>query len=428
MSFRTACLQLEDVLSGETRREILRELLKAKKFDDQLARLREGMRAHTFKTGIGQAALSETVAELDARTRLDGFDVLHDWDGKADVPNEEIIPVDVLNYLMGARTVVGEKQSKVLAMLIDYYFLYILALTSMRAWDERSPDDNLQHITDLIQVLQGPQGSGHKSLMNAETLILIATSHFEPDVRSYERLLARVRTLHSSHQMNFALAHAAILASHLRHGFEALYKRDVGNMREDNPPDYPWLFFSVATLTKAYVRMHEAGVQGLEREKAVEGLLNGLTPDTRAFLAAKPPAALIPFQTEHAELRELLRQFKDDLFKEFEDHRPSEQNYSPLAFTFNFPHNLLKGLVVNAMIEGEGSKLTINELLTGLPRTEETRNARVTFVHTLVSFARSSPDKILNKMVAVINYDPVLGIRNYNKTISLMKEYLSYEL
>ena len=46
----------------------------------------------------------------------------------------------------------------------------------------------------------------------------------------------------------------------------------------------------------------------------------------------------------------------------------------------------------------------------------------INFVNTLVSFARSSPDKILNKAVPVINYNPYLGIRNFNKAISLIKE------
>jgi len=420
--FPDACQLLETTLRGGVRREILNETLKSKSFDDALGRLREWMRAHSFKVGTKQYAFDETVEQLDERTRKDGFDVLHDWDGKADVPNEEIIPIDVTNYLMGSRSIAGEGQRKVLAMLIDYYFLYLLALLVLRSWDEGNPDDNLDRVTGLIKDVQGPGGSGHQSVANAETLILIATSHFEPDVTAYERLLARVKTLSTAHQINIALVHSAILASHLRHGFEALYKRDVGNMRDDNGPDYPWLFFSVSTLMKAYDRQNKEGVHGIERDKAVEGLLNGLTPDTRAFVG-KLPAALASFEAEHAEFRGLLNRNKQDLFLEFEAHRPSDQIYSPLSFTFNFPHNLLKGLVVNAMIEGEGSKLTLNELLTGLPRTDETREARLNFVNTLVSFARSSPDKILNKAVPVINYNPYLGIRNYNKTISLIREY-----
>lgn len=170
--------------------------------------------------------------------------------------------------------------------------------------------------------------------------------------------------------------------------------------------------------------MHGAGIHGVEREKVVEGILNGLTPDTRAFVG-KSPVALSEFESEHVEFRENLRRYKGDLLLEFENHRPSDRVYSPIAFTFNFPHNLLKGLLVNAMIEGEGSKVSMNQLLTGLPRNDATKAARLPFVKTLASFAASSPDKVLNKMVPVIGYDPYLGIRHYNKTIKLISEYVA---
>ena len=47
-------------------------------------------------------------------------------------------------------------------------------------------------------------------------------------------------------------------------------------MRDDNVVDYPWLLFSVGTLMEAYARMHDGNVRGIERERVVEGLLNGL--------------------------------------------------------------------------------------------------------------------------------------------------------
>ena len=47
--------------------------------------------------------LDEAVGKYDRRTRQDGFHVLNDWDGKADHVNDDIIPVDVLDYLIARR-------------------------------------------------------------------------------------------------------------------------------------------------------------------------------------------------------------------------------------------------------------------------------------------------------------------------------------
>ena len=43
------------------------------------------------------------------------MEVLHDWDGKAEVFNKEIIPVDVLNFLMATHDP-GDSERQVLAI------------------------------------------------------------------------------------------------------------------------------------------------------------------------------------------------------------------------------------------------------------------------------------------------------------------------
>src|SRR5215510_9245590 len=295
LTFDAACSALESTLRGETRREILKEVIsRSKNLDESLIRLRGYIRAHQFKAGNLQLNLAKLVSQFDQRTQKDGFHVLRDWDGKADRLLDETIPIDVLDYLGRSLPTklllspVGGSAITILAILLDYYFLYIIALLCLRVWDEGDPNNNLDRLTAIVQDLQGPSGSGQKFADNAETIILMATSHFEPDDRAYLRLLDKQRTLDLTHQVNIALVHAAILASHLRHGFQDLYKRDLVLMRDDNVPDYPCLCFAVTVLMRGYVRKHEAGVHDLEREKIVEGIINGLTPDARAFLG-KPP-------------------------------------------------------------------------------------------------------------------------------------------
>ena len=117
-----------------------------------------------------------------------------------------------------------------------------------------------------------------KFVDNAETLMFVATSHYEPDESAYDRLLVRIRTLDREHRNRVALVHGAILASHLRFGFEASYKRDIADMRSDNAADYPWLCFALATLMSDYVGMRDDGIEGTERYRVVEGIVNALTP------------------------------------------------------------------------------------------------------------------------------------------------------
>ncbi len=287
VNFDSACSVFETVLRSSLRQEIVRELMTEKTFGEALIRLRSSMRSNTFKAGTTDLSLDKTVRALDNRTREDGFHILHDWDGKAMKLNRDIIPVDVLNYLAGLVKPAPPNEAD-LAILLDYYFAYALSLLTLRAWDDPNPNDALDRASGLVDLLQNAAGSGHRFVENAEAAMFIGTSHFEPDDSAYDRLLGRVRSLDESHQVRFALVHAAILGSHLRFGFDAQYARDVGNMRSDNAPDYLWLCFALVTLVRAYARLHESGVQNEERQMIVEGLLNALTTNTRAFCGKAP--------------------------------------------------------------------------------------------------------------------------------------------
>jgi len=183
-------------------------------------------------------------------------------------------------------------------------------------------------------------------------------------------------------------------------------------MRRDNVPDYPWLCFALLALITAYDRLHAAGKQGPERQKIVEGLLNGLSPDPRAFVS-KPPTSLSGLDAELRELRELFRKHEKNLLAEFESLRPSEDDYSPLSFFFNFPHNLLKAMTVDALLRSERCGLSLNDLLTGVP----SNGGKKTLVATLMDYARKSPDPIRGRLVPAIVYDPRSGRRVFADTL-----------
>ena len=428
ITFDEACTILESTLRGETRAAIVSELARSKNLNEALTRLRAGMRSHIFKTGSGQLNLENLVRRMDTLTKQDGFNVLIDWDGKAAKWLTDSIPVDVVTYFIGAAQAkpIGPRQRKPLEILLDYYFLYLVALMSMRVNDEGNPDDNLDRLTRMIADLQGPAGSGQKHADNPEMLILVATSHFEPDEKAYDRLGARMKCWNSTHQVNVARAHAAVLGSHLRHGFKDLYKRDVGLMRDDNEADYPGLCFSLLTLMREYERLHVGNVRGSERDRVVEALINGLTADPRAFVASLP-RGLKDYAAEQAEFCETFHRYKADLFEEFELSRPVREYYSAIALCFNFPHNIMKGMVIDAVLRGEPGHVTLNDLLSGLPKTTwsgKPAEGREGLARALSTYAEQDPDDHIDgRPVPVIHYDPQLGTKNFIKTIATLKEH-----
>src|SRR5207248_5571148 len=132
----------------------------------------------------------------------------------------------------------------------------------VKSWAEGDPDAARARVAGRLARLQGSDGSGQQAAADAETLLLIATSHYELYDGAYDRLLDKVRTLNGAHRRNIAIGHAASIGSHLRFGFEATYGRDILRMRDDNVADYPWLSFSLLTLMREYDRIGSGGDAG----------------------------------------------------------------------------------------------------------------------------------------------------------------------
>jgi hypothetical protein len=406
---------LESALDGPLRRGIVADAAEAPDLGRALTRIRDGMRAHVWKAARTTLDLERAVQKYDRKTRLLGFHVLHDWDGIADRVNDDIIPVDVAHYLIerrGAEPV----NTTTLALLLDYYFLHLLALLSLRIWDAGDPDGNLDRIDALLHRLQGSGGSGQPFVADAETLILIATSHYELHERGYGVLLEKTRTLDRRHQLRIAMTHAVSMGCHLRFGFEASYGRDTITMRDDNVADYPWLCYAVATIMQEYVRMRAAGEHGLSRSRVEEALLNGFSADARALIG-RPPSSLRESEAERAALVEAFHAVKTDLLPALEAFRPTSAAYSPLAFFFNFAHNVLKGLLVDAVLEGRPWPIGFNGLLTSLPDESGQADSRQALADTLMAYARANPHRIRGRLRPVIVYDATSGREVFSVTV-----------
>jgi hypothetical protein len=417
ITFDHACTLVGTALQGTARQEIVADVSKAKDLGTGLLKLRDAMRANTFKAGAHQIFLDRMIRTFDGRTRADGFHILHDWDGASQQVNPDVIPVDVLHFLVRQRGA-DEAGTIEAAILLDYYFMHVLALLAMRIWDDGGADANLDRLNALLADLQGPNGSGQQFADNAETLMLIGTSHYEPHEWGYGKLLEKAHTLNHDHQFEMGLGHASSLGCHLRFGFEAQCGRDTLALRDDNIADYPWLCFALAAVSREYARQHAVNPAHAGLPILAEALLNGLTPDARAFVGV-PPASLAASEADRSEFLELFTRHKAELLDAFERFRPTETAYSPLSFYFNFSHNVVKGTVIDALVWGQYWDLTLNDLLTGVPRAGLEAGDKQLLATTLMGYARSNPDRIRGKLMPVIVYDPQAGRRAY--TVAMEK-------
>lgn len=415
VSFETACALTQSILSGHHRRTIAATMADAPTLNAVLRQLRESLTANAFDVDGRRVSLDRIVRTYDRDTRAEGFHVLHDWDGKSDRVNENSIPVDVLDYLIRQRG--GDTPDATLvAVLIDYYFVHILELLALRAWDEGDADANLDRVGTLLALLQSADGSGQSFVNSVETLILLATSHFELHERGYALLLERVRTLNAVHRRLVALGHAVSMGSHLRFGFEASYARDTIFMRDDNVADYPWLCFALVTI----MRELDSTQHPAPSTQLVESLLNGLSADARAFIG-EPPASLSTVEHERSEFRDRFLASRDVLLDAFEPFRPSEQEYSPLSFFFNFAHNVRKGTVVDALLRRDPWRINFDDLLTSLPYGDARNPQKQQLATTLMNYARLNPDRIRGQLMPVIVYDPAAGRQAFGTTLRRLK-------
>jgi hypothetical protein len=417
-SFKEASTGLQAALTGGTRKAILDEVSKAKTFDRAARHLRDFMRIHRFDASGTTLFSGRWVKHLDHVTRGEGFHALHDWDGKADRFNDDIIPVELTNFVERMIRPRDHAEGRfVLALLLDYYFAHLLGLVALRAWDEGDANANLSTISRLLTALQGPEGSGQVFARSAETLILLATSHFEPDVTAYDRLLAKIERLDEAHRVTLSLAHAKILGCHLRFGLEVTCAGDIAALRDDNVPDYPWLGFALRTLFEAYGACAGSGDTAAEGQGISEALLIGLMPDAPAFLGGRPPDALASRESDLARIRELFASHQSNLLADFAAHRPTPTEYSPLSFTFNFPHNLVKGIVVDAARRGAPWPLALEDLVSALPRTPQLDLARRSLATTLMGYALANPDTIRGRPHPAIVCDPAAAVRAFEAVV-----------
>jgi hypothetical protein len=361
MNLTDAFPVLEHALCETTRVEILDAVQRSRDSATAIARLRTRMREHAFPTSGATIALDRIVHDLDRRTRAEGFHALQSWDYHAHRFVEDSTAVLMLNRV-ASRGASGVAERVVLSALLDQYFLWILGLLALRAWDGEDPNASLDHVTDLLRLLKPAREHRSALVDDAALLLLLAVSQYHPQEQAYDALLERVRSLDKAHRTRVAVYTAATLGGHLRWGFRFMYHHDVVRMRDDNVVDYPWLFFSLETLLDSYAEACDNGASDADTAVITTALINGLTADPWMLTDERSLSPECHRQWRQR-VGQRLSQCHSRLLTRIAAHRPDAKRYSPLNFDCNYLHNLVVAMVELATTEAS-SQESLDSLLT----------------------------------------------------------------
>jgi hypothetical protein len=406
VTVREACEQIARVLAPDVRGAIFESMLVADDLAASLAKLRRAMRSHAFPTHHRTHSLARAVQALDHRTRAEGLHVLESWDYVAHKFADQTVPVLMLDR---CATSDAKGADTVLSILLDQYFLSVLGLLVVRAWDDPHPDGVFDEVTRLLGMLGGSTG---RFVDDAATLLMLAVSHYHPHEAAYDALVDRIATLGDEQRLNFALACAPVMSGHFRWGLRFMYERDVGRLRDDNVVDYPWLLLAARTLVEAYC---SSTATSPPRAAIVEGLLSAVSADPWA-LTGKAPSCLRSRERDHATVRAALHERRDELLRDFESVRPAPKSYSPLGLEVNFLCNALVAMAMTAVAECAPhpslNALLAREQARGTSSEERERYARSLMAYASGGAAAGAP--------ALIVYDPYDAQHAFNITVQVL--------
>jgi hypothetical protein len=132
---------------------------------------------------------------------------------------------------------------------------------------------------------------------------------------------------------------------------------------------------------------------------------------------------MAPFDSERLSIREHFGLAAGALIQEWQRFRPRAEEYSPLSVRFNFPHNVQKGALVDALLWSEPWPLTLNDLLTELAVPEREGRTRETLARTLMRQARAAPAPIRGQLLPVIVYDTQDGMVSFDETLEALSSH-----
>ncbi|MBY0489656.1 MAG: hypothetical protein K2R93_07415 [Gemmatimonadaceae bacterium] len=416
ITYASACDLLEHALRDGLRPRILDALTEMDDPRQSAIALRNAMRSHLFPTDAEPLRLQRIVHSFDTRARRAGLHVLESWDYVAHRFAPDITPVLMLDRCALDQVPAG-RQRAALAVLLDHYFLSILGLLVVRAFEEGDPNENIDRATALLRALHGRDRSNCPLVDDVETLLLSSISQYSPDEHPYEVIARRFDVLTDDRRRRMAHACAAVLGGHLRWGMRFMYRRDVALMRADNVVDYPLVIYGVLNCLRDFEVERSADADGVEHARTIEALLNGLSADP-SFATNKTPQWLRTHQADHAELRERVLDNRDALLEAFDAHQPSSGSYSPLGFDTNFLCNTVVAMVATA-VANDGPQPSLNALFTARPRDDTASAETERYARALMGYAVGN--RVASEAPLIV-YDPYEAAHAFNSTRTILRQ------
>ena len=153
--FDEACAVIEQALDGGARQQIVAEVSRSRDFRTALVRLRDSMRSNVWKAGATEISSRQNRPDLrrpDAPRRLSRDARLGRHRGQGQRGHH---PGRRPELPRSSSAAAATTDAAVLAILLDYYFLHVLALLSLRVWDEGDADANLGRLGQLLDAAAG---------------------------------------------------------------------------------------------------------------------------------------------------------------------------------------------------------------------------------------------------------------------------------
>ena len=173
-------------LTGTFRAEVVQEL-RVRAPSAPPGRLAEAMGPTWWAFGGAQLTLARAVRDYDRRTRTRISRPTTGTGWRHVNPTRSRWTCSRSSSASAAR----RPSTVVPSVLIDYYFMHVLSLLTLRAWDEGRRRRQPRPPRRPAGAAAGPAGSGQQFARDAATLLLIATAHYEREGGGVHLLLAR---------------------------------------------------------------------------------------------------------------------------------------------------------------------------------------------------------------------------------------------
>ena len=271
--------------------------------------------------------------------------------------------------------VAGAKRAVRIAL--DAELAIFLSLLSLRIWDEGDPNQNLEEMGSLLDILENGKGSsGHRFFKSPLALADYATAVPTPaeDDSSYIRFNEKVEKLRPEYQRQYYRKLLGDSGRHLR-AFYTEVPQEPGvflwntGTEDRNAVD----LIGISTALRWLLNdIETGGLNETEKSKNLEAVLQGLSGypggmrDESLLKRLAQPSNFLGLGLEGtlSEALRLLAQYRPELLKKLEEHPLKSEDYSAFAVRDPYQYDLLRSFLLTSALDKRFEKFEFESYLT----------------------------------------------------------------